>query len=206
MPSIGDLTNSIKRRICHNKKFLSSDIRAVSIPINHVQYKKAREIPWQNDYKFLLPYDSRLIPTVAPYNPKPKGFIPVKYQNIIPRDPIYSTDGTFIIPGSREWFTYMNNLEKRIRSEDAGKEAARLKKQEILDHSSTEKHHDLRQSMKKCLTTLTDFYHNSLSIYRNDLIHHANEKPKWYTGYIDRLYSTTNENYDLFMHQYDQKC
>ncbi|PKY61312.1 hypothetical protein RhiirA4_486118 [Rhizophagus irregularis] len=203
-PSGGDLTFTDKWRISRHKKFVSSNIRDVRCPIKHLQYTKAREIPWQKDYNFLLPYDG-LIPTVAPYNPRPKGFIPIKYRNIIPPDPIYSTDGSFIVPGSTQWFTYMNNLEKRTRLQSAEKEAARLKKQEIFDHGSTEKHHALRQEMKRRLTELTNFYHEGLSIYRNDLIHHANEPPKWYTGYIDELYSTTNDNYGHFMRRYNDK-
>ncbi|CAG8686045.1 12167_t:CDS:2, partial [Rhizophagus irregularis] len=43
--------------------------------------------------------------SVAPYNP-------------IPDNPLYSTpDGVFIVPGSREWFTYMSTLEKKIRAD-----------------------------------------------------------------------------------------
>ncbi|PKY56355.1 hypothetical protein RhiirA4_428191 [Rhizophagus irregularis] len=205
MPSTGgDLTFTDKLRIHRHKKFVSSNIRDVRYPIKHLQYSKAREIPWQKDYNFLLPYDG-LIPTVAPYNPTPKGFISVKYRNIIPPDPIYYTDGSFIVPGSTRWFTYMNNLEKRTRLQSAEKEAARSKKQEIFDHGSTEKHHDLRQTMKRRLTELTNFYHEGLSIYHNDLIHHANEPPKWYEGYLDELYTTTNENYGEFMRRYGNK-
>ncbi|CAB5199540.1 unnamed protein product [Rhizophagus irregularis] len=39
-------------------------------------------------------------------------FILHKYQNIIPKDPIYDNNGNFIVPGSREWFTYMYNLHR----------------------------------------------------------------------------------------------
>ncbi|PKB95521.1 hypothetical protein RhiirA5_436561 [Rhizophagus irregularis] len=39
-------------------------------------------------------------------------FIPHKYRNIIPKDPIYDNNGNFIIPGSREWFTYIYNLHR----------------------------------------------------------------------------------------------
>ncbi|CAB4424349.1 unnamed protein product [Rhizophagus irregularis] len=99
----------------------------------------------------------------------------------------------------------MSNLEKRTRSRISQEEAARLAKQEIFDHGSSEKHHNLRQEMKRRLTELTDFYHEGLSIYRNDLIHHANEPPKWYAGYLDRLYLTTHENYDIFMRRYKDK-
>ena len=45
------------------------------------------------------------------YNPIPDIFIPEKYRDIIPKDPIY-VEGRYMIPGSREWFTYMYNLDK----------------------------------------------------------------------------------------------
>ncbi|PKY57373.1 hypothetical protein RhiirA4_478388, partial [Rhizophagus irregularis] len=65
-------------------------------------------------YSYAIPTDdvSFLNPTigVAPYNPIPDMFIPAKYRNIIPKDPIYDEQGVFITPGSREWFTYMYNL------------------------------------------------------------------------------------------------
>ncbi|CAB4373905.1 unnamed protein product [Rhizophagus irregularis] len=37
-------------------------------------------------------------------------FIPHKYRNIIPKEPLYTEEGVYIVPGSREWFTYMYNL------------------------------------------------------------------------------------------------
>ncbi|POG74276.1 hypothetical protein GLOIN_2v1839388 [Rhizophagus irregularis DAOM 181602=DAOM 197198] len=55
--------------------------------------------------------------TTEPYNPIPNMFIPEKYRDIIPKDPIY-IDDRFITPGSREWFTYMYNLEKSIREQE----------------------------------------------------------------------------------------
>ncbi|CAB4440444.1 unnamed protein product [Rhizophagus irregularis] len=56
----------------------------------------------------------RTIATVKRYNPVPNMFIPLKYQKIIPKDLIYSDQGQFIVPGSREWFTYIYNLEKSL--------------------------------------------------------------------------------------------
>ncbi|PKY60246.1 hypothetical protein RhiirA4_430979 [Rhizophagus irregularis] len=163
-----DLNLSEKSRISRRCKFLFSGVPSLKIPIKHLQYKKAQDTPWQKDYNFLLPYDG-LIPTVAPYNPKPKGFIPVKYRDIIPPDPIYSTNGSFIVPGSREWFTYMYNLEKRLRHEIISNKLAKEKKQSLIDHGSSAKHHDLRQEQKRHLTELTDFYHEGLTTYHNDL-------------------------------------
>ncbi|CAG8780772.1 7092_t:CDS:1, partial [Rhizophagus irregularis] len=39
--------------------------------------------------------------TVAPYNPTPNMFIPHKYRNIIPKEPLYTEEGVYIVPGSR---------------------------------------------------------------------------------------------------------
>ncbi|EXX76848.1 hypothetical protein RirG_002550 [Rhizophagus irregularis DAOM 197198w] len=76
-------------------------------------------------------------------------FIPVKYQDIIPPHPIYSTDDVFIAPGSHQWFTYMDDLLKQRRIEaakiaksQAKKEQTQLKAQHIFKHGSTKKHYE----------------------------------------------------------------
>lgn len=56
----------------------------------------------------------QLIPTVAPFNPIPNMFVPMKYRNIISPQPIYNDKGDFIILESLEWFTYMYELEKQL--------------------------------------------------------------------------------------------
>ncbi|PKC50539.1 hypothetical protein RhiirA1_486057, partial [Rhizophagus irregularis] len=61
---------------------------------------------------FTNKYSPEVYHTVAPYRPYPDMFIPYKHRNIIPKDPIYDNTGNFIIPGSREWFTYMHNLHR----------------------------------------------------------------------------------------------
>ncbi|POG57571.1 hypothetical protein GLOIN_2v1791645 [Rhizophagus irregularis DAOM 181602=DAOM 197198] len=112
---------------------------------------KTVDIPKQKDYNFTIPHyfgtntnttnrlkasynisittattsasvlNNEILYTVAPYNPIPDMFIPVKYQDIIPPDPIYDNLGSFIIPGSREWFTYMYQLDLETRDERLGK-------------------------------------------------------------------------------------
>ncbi|EXX74793.1 hypothetical protein RirG_047790 [Rhizophagus irregularis DAOM 197198w] len=42
----------------------------------------------------------QLIPTVAPFNSIPIMFVPMKYRNIIPSQPIYNDKGDFIVLGS----------------------------------------------------------------------------------------------------------
>ncbi|CAB5200359.1 unnamed protein product [Rhizophagus irregularis] len=75
--------------------------------------------------------NDELLYTVTPYNPIPDMFIPIKYWDIIPPDPIYDNFGSFIVPGSREWFTYMYQLDldtrdDRLRKADKAKFAARM--------------------------------------------------------------------------------
>ncbi|PKY59963.1 hypothetical protein RhiirA4_516873 [Rhizophagus irregularis] len=99
----GDLTLSDYLKIGRRHKFLFTEKRGLKLPIKHLLYKKEECNPYQEDYRFLIPYEGT-ISTVDPYDPVPKMFIPVKYRKIIPPDPIYSSAGTFIIPGSREWY------------------------------------------------------------------------------------------------------
>ncbi|GBC35451.2 hypothetical protein GLOIN_2v1704566 [Rhizophagus irregularis DAOM 181602=DAOM 197198] len=76
-----------------------------------------------------------LIPWVEEYNPIPNIFIPLKYRDIIPKEPIYilTEEGdTYIPPGSRQWFTYMYNLEKRIRRQQRFDEQDRQLQAEAL--------------------------------------------------------------------------
>ncbi|CAB5392212.1 unnamed protein product [Rhizophagus irregularis] len=127
--------------------FLFLPSQKFTTPLKHLRYKKTVDIPKQKDYNFTIPHyfgtnmnttkasrttnnisivtDSTLIPasndellyTVIPYNPIPDMFIPLKYRDIIPPDPIYDNFGSFIVPGSREWFTYMYQLDLNTRDE-----------------------------------------------------------------------------------------
>ncbi|CAB4375502.1 unnamed protein product [Rhizophagus irregularis] len=104
-------------------RFLYTSLQIINKPIKHLQYTHGWD---QSKYNFQTPLHSNYLPpptvlsedvsfmnpvlTVQPYNPIPDLFFPAKYKNIIPKDPIYNEQGVFIIPGSREWFTYMHNL------------------------------------------------------------------------------------------------
>ncbi|CAB4417787.1 unnamed protein product [Rhizophagus irregularis] len=142
--------------------------------VNHLHYKKINEVPAQKDYTFTIPQyfprkikektisnirttstidDSNVLMTslgdtvysVSPYNPIPNMFIPVKYRDIIPPDPIYDDSGSFIIPGSREWFTFMYQLDLKTRDERAAKaEEARMAKV-LADLEEATKAQELRQ-------------------------------------------------------------
>ncbi|PKY48636.1 hypothetical protein RhiirA4_422324 [Rhizophagus irregularis] len=106
-------------------RFLFLKSQYVNKPIKHLTYNQGCD---SGKYNFNIPYftglDSadimrsnilsvsmedldttidRTIATVKRYNPVPNMFIPLKYQKIIPKDLIYSDQGQFIVPGSREW-------------------------------------------------------------------------------------------------------
>lgn len=127
-------------------KFLFSPNQKFKYGISHLTYKKARVLPNTDEYNFKIPFQlaKSFIPihtplpvdddiiegtilTVLPYNPTPNMFIPHKYRNIIPPDPLYDQNDRFIIPGSRKWFTYIYNLEKQLAIQ-----AVEVRQQELL--------------------------------------------------------------------------
>ncbi|CAB4495544.1 unnamed protein product [Rhizophagus irregularis] len=140
-------STSTKLAAAKKGQFLFLPSQKITIPLKHLHYKKTADIPKQKDYNFTIPHyfgantnttktsrttnnisivtDSTLIPasddellyTVVPYNPIPDMFIPLKYRDIILPDPIYDNFGSFIVPGSREWFTYMYQLDLNTRDE-----------------------------------------------------------------------------------------
>ncbi|CAB4380841.1 unnamed protein product [Rhizophagus irregularis] len=131
LPSNRKATNQDYLAIARKYRFLFLKSQYVNTPIRHLLYKHSDSIPTANDYPFLVPYfamDSnhkkqimtRLTnaststgPSAPPdnYNPIPDIYIPEKYHDIIPKDPIYVND-RYIVPGSREWFTYMYNVDE----------------------------------------------------------------------------------------------
>ncbi|CAB4389861.1 unnamed protein product [Rhizophagus irregularis] len=131
LPSNRKATNQDYLAIARKYRFLFLKSQYVNTPIRHLLYKHSDSIPTANDYPFLVPYfamDSnhkkqimtRLTnaststgPSAPPddYNPIPDIYIPEKYHDIIPKDPIY-VDDRYIVPGSREWFTYMYNVDE----------------------------------------------------------------------------------------------
>uniref|UniRef100_U9UFP4 DUF8211 domain-containing protein n=3 Tax=Rhizophagus irregularis TaxID=588596 RepID=U9UFP4_RHIID len=111
-------------------RFLFSETQFVLKPIKHLLYNQGLH---HGNYKFWTPFFGRpgkrfmtttindtppslplITYTVAPYNPTPNMFIPHKYRNIIPKEPLYTEEGVYIVPGSREWFTYMYNLHNNL--------------------------------------------------------------------------------------------
>ncbi|PKY49226.1 hypothetical protein RhiirA4_465106 [Rhizophagus irregularis] len=148
--------------------FLFLPSQKITRPVKHLHYKKVNTVPSQKDYNFIIPQyfpkektkrTNIILPSIpiqdesnvltltpeidntysiAPYNPIPDMFIPVKYRDIIPPDPIYDDSGSFILPGSREWFTFMYQLDLRTRDERAAKakEAQMAKRRAELEAES----------------------------------------------------------------------
>ncbi|PKC00046.1 hypothetical protein RhiirA5_428774 [Rhizophagus irregularis] len=134
-------------------RFMFSESQFVLKPIKHLLYNQGLH---HRNYKFWTPFFGRpgkstkttipddtpspvIIRTVAPYNPIPNMFIPRKYRNIIPKEPLYTEEGVYIVPGSREWFTYMYNLHKNLPPPltKAQRRALRLENERIEDIRKT---------------------------------------------------------------------
>ncbi|PKC52806.1 hypothetical protein RhiirA1_480642 [Rhizophagus irregularis] len=125
--AIGDDHQAILATARKNK-FIFLKNQYVKFPIRHLVYKKGFTEPNPEDYPFLVPFYTKRHPNenrtwknintlskhlnqpdtpkiipkpldfTEPYNPIPNMFIPEKYRDIIPKDPIY-IDDHFITPG-----------------------------------------------------------------------------------------------------------
>ncbi|GET54062.1 hypothetical protein GLOIN_2v1779956 [Rhizophagus irregularis DAOM 181602=DAOM 197198] len=119
------------------------------------------------------------------YNPIPDVFIPKKYRDIIPKDLIYMND-RYVTPGSREWFTYMYNVDESYyppesrtpRYNAKGKYVARtpIYRSEVVENyvpSHIVEKSQLRRTEKLKADALTKeaAYHGTTSKYYNS---HAN--------------------------------
>jgi len=115
--------------IARKYRFIFLKSQYVKAPIRHLLYKRSNTCPNANDYPFMVPFfmtnsfhkkkfishlnnSTRSGPSAPPsnFNPIPDMFIPMKYRDIIPKNPIY-VDNQYVAPGSREWFTYLYNLD-----------------------------------------------------------------------------------------------
>ncbi|PKB99164.1 hypothetical protein RhiirA5_430179 [Rhizophagus irregularis] len=141
---------STKLAAAHKCGYLFLGSQKINKKIKHLHYKKVDTIPDEKDYDFNIPcFYGPAIPqlwttdvtlvehTVWPYNPIPNMFIPVKYRDIILPDPVYDDNGSFIIPRSREWFTFMykleiNTCEARLKqAKEAELELERIREEEF---------------------------------------------------------------------------
>ncbi|CAG8533558.1 18502_t:CDS:2, partial [Rhizophagus irregularis] len=177
----------------------------IKVPVRHLLYKHSDSIPNADDYPFLVPYftmdsnhkkqimtkltqaSSSTGPSAPPnnYNPIPDVFIPKKYRDIIPKDLIYMND-RYVTPGSREWFTYMYNVDESYyppesrtpRYNAKGKYVARtpIYRSEVVENyvpSHIVEKSQLRRTEKLKADALTKeaAYHGTTSKYYNS---HAN--------------------------------
>ncbi|EXX60611.1 hypothetical protein RirG_178370 [Rhizophagus irregularis DAOM 197198w] len=167
--------------IVKKHKFLFFPSQKFKYRISHLTYKKARITPSADDYKFKISFRLPMpfVPTSTPlpieedviegtvfavllYNPTSNMFIPLKYRNIIPSDPLYDQNGCYIIPGSREW-EHEAIEQQRLRSLQQSLAQATY-------HGTSPKY------LKKCWTqtadllSFSDTYHRRMSYYNQDLM------------------------------------
>ncbi|CAB4439661.1 unnamed protein product [Rhizophagus irregularis] len=138
--NIPDL-NRHRLRSAHRHRFLFLKSQCLNKPVKHLQYNHGlvsdeygfptphyykitnyaelgvEDRPISRGYRRLFSAEPHsIVPWVPTYDPFPDMFIPYKYRDIIPKDPIYTDTGDYIVPGSRSWFTYMCNLHRRVSS------------------------------------------------------------------------------------------
>lgn len=125
----------------------------------------------------MIPSSTDIIHTVEPFNTISNMFIPLK-QKHYPEVPLYTNQGDFISPGSREWFTYMYELEKSLPRERILSPAEQKKlrcqqrqRDEIIQqekaeadyHGTTVTKVDRRSNEKNYLTSKTNTFHNEMT-------------------------------------------
>ncbi|CAG8739074.1 15202_t:CDS:1 [Rhizophagus irregularis] len=182
-------STSTKLAAAKKGRFLFLPSQKFTTPLKHLRYKKTVDIPKQKDYNFTIPHyfstntnvtsrpmatknisiatattsalvsNDELVYTVTPYNPVPDMFIPIKYRDIIPPDSIYDNFGSFIVPGSREWFTYMYQLDldthdERLRKADDAKFAARIDELNAASEASKLSYQQYLEERSKEITDL----------------------------------------------------
>ncbi|CAB4442916.1 unnamed protein product [Rhizophagus irregularis] len=228
--------------IARKYHFIFLKSQYVKNAIRHLSYKKAFTILNADDYPFLVPYYAKNPPQeykirknvktltkhlkqsdlpsssidpihlIEGFNLILDMFIPEKYSNIIPKDPIYVND-SFVVPGSREWFTYyMYNLEKSITEqkesdsyEKARREWDRLAKEgcELAAAESQQRHAIERAQVKEKLDAKTKeaLYHGtSLKHYParskriKSLTHSTDKFHNYIPNYLEKRESLRQKN------------
>ncbi|CAG8609556.1 11498_t:CDS:1, partial [Rhizophagus irregularis] len=166
---------STKLAAARKRKFLFLNSQKLTPRVNHLHYKKSGSIPVQTDYNIKIPtFDSEKSETISslfsptPYCPIPDMFFPLQYRNIIPPDPIYDEYNNFIIPGSRNWFTYMYNLSKSHIANQKAK--ARDPNEVAAYHGTTRKHLTNRMDVVNRITTYNNTYDRIMTTYRNSAL------------------------------------
>ncbi|CAG8452375.1 8070_t:CDS:2 [Rhizophagus irregularis] len=149
-------------------RFLFLPSQYIYKPIKYLQYTHGLDYP---DYGFKIPYNQEITPkkdlliyTVEQYNPIPNGFFPSKYKDIIPKKPLYTASGEFIIPGSREWFTYMYKLDLERKSTPPPSRSSLEERQQLLVKEN-DRIQDLIKGKGKQEAALhgTSYHHQNMS-------------------------------------------
>ncbi|PKB94284.1 hypothetical protein RhiirA5_439147 [Rhizophagus irregularis] len=124
--------------------------------------------------------------TVAPYNPIPDMFFPAKYKSIIPKDPIYNEQGDFIIPGSREWFTYMHNLHINLPPPLTKAQKHEINRRMVTTKSLTE----LTDTFDWMIKNHIKKYQNTENIYEKS--HYHSEMVNHASRFSDKIHKQFN--------------
>ncbi|CAB4418647.1 unnamed protein product [Rhizophagus irregularis] len=104
--------------------------------------------------------------TVEPYNPIPNMFIPHKYRNIIPKDPIYDNKAEKRAKWAREEHIRMNK-GFRERAKLYGTSFNRIARREAANFQFTH----LSDSFDAFMKDYTDAYQNAIDQQAKDEIH-----------------------------------
>ncbi|PKK67416.1 hypothetical protein RhiirC2_714136 [Rhizophagus irregularis] len=166
LPSNRKANNQDYLAIARKYRLLFVKSQYVHVPIRHLLYKHSDSILKADDYPFLVPYfamdsnhkkqimtglnqaSSSTGPSAPPdnYNPIPNVYIPEKYHDIIPKDPIYVDDRY----AQRE-------RPKKLKADVSLTEAAY--------HGTTPKHYPARVNTIKSLIDASDSFHSRIPNY-----------------------------------------
>ncbi|CAB5192882.1 unnamed protein product [Rhizophagus irregularis] len=220
--NIPDL-NRHRLRTAQRYRFLFLKSQYINKPVKHLIYNHGLV---SEDYGFSTPHyykttnhaDSRagrpiirgynhLIPEISPfsdqpwvreYDPYPDMFIPYKYRDIIPKDPLYTDTGDYIRPGSRSWFTYMCNLHRRISSATTSQE------RKYLLQSEQERERETRELLQKEQAIKAEAQYYGTSVHTLSRRRHASKmltgKTRHFHERMNYLTTTPLKGKDVIRH------
>ncbi|CAB5306074.1 unnamed protein product [Rhizophagus irregularis] len=125
-------------------------------------------------------------------------FIPYKYRDIIPKDPLYTDTGDYIRPGSRSWFTYMCNLHRRISSATTSQE------RKYLLQSEQERERETRELLQKEQAIKAEAQYYGTSVHTLSRRRHASKmltgKTRHFHERMNYLTTTPLKGKDVIRH------
>ncbi|PKC58942.1 hypothetical protein RhiirA1_540776 [Rhizophagus irregularis] len=215
--------NRHRLRTAQRYRFLFLKSQYINKPVKHLQYNHGLV---SEDYGFSTPHyykttnhaDSRagrpiirgynhLTPEISPYStqpwvreydPYPDMFIPYKYRDIIPKDPLYTDTGDYIRPGSRLWFTYMCNLHRRISSATTSQE------RKYLLQSEQERERETRELLQKEQAIKAEARYYGTSVHTLSRRRHASKmltgKTRHFHERMNYLTTTPLKGNDVIRH------